>query len=444
MKKHMKSLFSAILVVIMIFSVSISSFSVAQETQSLVVSKDVRVKLDGHLLNFDVPPMIINNRTLVPFRKILEALGAEVKWNGFSRTVTATKENLNIELKIDSKDVFVNDEKTILDVSATIVDGRTLIPARFISESLGCEVDWENDTRTVLISTNDNVIEHTDKEFVIQGIAIGDSVTKVINILGEPARKDLSKYGFSWYIYNSDYSKYAQIGISDDKVVGIYTNTGDWQSKNGIKIGTSKDVVQSTFGEPLQGITKGNIIYKSGSTEYNAYLIDDCYTTIFYDLHSDNTVTAVLLIKKETEEALDGNFGVASDALKISFERQSIDLANAARTKFNKSIFKWDDVISGVARAHSVDMVQNNYFSHKNLEGKSPFERMDEGNIDYIMAAENIAAGQSMAIFAHEGLMNSKGHRNNILGDCERLGVGVAFGGDYEVYYTQNFFTPKN
>ena len=151
----------------------------------------------------------------------------------------------------------------------------------------------------------------------------------------------------------------------------------------------------------------------------------------------------MLLIKKETEEALDGNFGVTSDALKISFERQSLDLANAARIKFNKSIFKWDDVISEVARAHSVDMVQNHYFSHDNLEGESPFDRMDDGDIEYVMAAENIAAGQSSAIFAHEGLMNSIGHRNNILGDCERLGVGVAFGGDYNVYYTQNFFTPK-
>lgn len=409
-----------------------------------MISKDVRVRVDGHLLNFDVPPMIIDNRALVPFRRILEVLGAEVEWKELTRTVIATKENLNIRLKVDSKEAFVNDKKNILDVPAAIVEGRTLIPARFISQALGYEVDWEHDTRTVLISTGSKKLEKTDNEFAFQGITIGDSVNKVINILGRPAREDLSKYGFNWYIYNDDYSKYIQIGIDNDKVVGIYTNTGDWQSKRNIKIGTAKEVVQNEYREPLTGITKGNTIYKLDNSQSDTYLIDDYYATVFYDIYIDNTVTAVLLVKKETEEALNGYFGGESHELKISFERQVLDLANAVRTRFDKTNFKWDNNISKIARKHSVDMAQNNYFSHTNLKGESPFKRMDNGNIKYTMAAENIAAGQPCAIFAHEGWMNSMGHRKNILGDSERLGVGVAFGGDYNVYYTQKFFTPRD
>ncbi|WP_432665758.1 CAP-associated domain-containing protein [Wukongibacter baidiensis] len=446
MKKIIGKTFFILLIFSLLTSISINRTSLAEERIAYgrtSASKDVRVKFEGHFLNFDVDPMIINGRTLVPFRVILEALGAEVGWDGDSRTVSAIKDNLNIKLKIDSTEAFVNSKKTDLDVPAMIIDGRTLIPVRFISEELGCTVDWDGDMRIVTISTS-NTSDNKDieKEFTFQGIAIGDSEKKVINVLGQPTRKDLSKYGFRWYIYNGDYSKYIQVGVNNNKVVGIYTNASNWVSKKGIETTTSKEKVQNTYGKPLTGITKGNTIYKLDSLESDTYLIEDYYTTIFYDLHKEKTLTAILLIDKEVEESLKGYFGEASDELKKSYERQVFDLANAIRARFNKNYFKWDDKISNVARNHSEDMAKHSYFSHVNLEGKSPFERMKKNNVQYIKAAENIAGGQPSAIFAHEGWMNSAGHRKNILGDCERLGVGVYLGGDYNIYYTQNFYTP--
>jgi uncharacterized protein YkwD len=87
-------------------------------------------------------------------------------------------------------------------------------------------------------------------------------------------------------------------------------------------------------------------------------------------------------------------------------------------------------------------MAENGYFSHINLQGKSPFDRMDANGLIYRQAAENIACGQFNAIFAHEAWMNSSGHRSNILGECSKLGVGISFGGTYKVYYTQTFFSP--
>src|SRR5690606_18492148 len=85
-------------------------------------------------------------------------------------------------------------------------------------------------------------------------------------------------------------------------------------------------------------------------------------------------------------------------------------------------------------------MADNNYFSHTNLDGLSPFERMENDNIHYVMAGENLASGQISSIYAHEGLMNSIGHRENILQkDFEELGVGVAFNDEWRPYYTENF-----
>lgn len=118
------------------------------------VPKDfVKVKVNDKPIIFDVAPIISEGRTLVPLRYIFEALGAEVKWDAATRTVTGSKGSNKIVLRIDSKEAVVNGETRELDVPATIVNGRTLVPARFISESLGAEVLWDGDSKTVIIKT---------------------------------------------------------------------------------------------------------------------------------------------------------------------------------------------------------------------------------------------------------------------------------------------------
>ena len=103
---------------------------------------------------FDVSPMIIGDRTLVPFRAIFEALGMTVEWDNDRRVAIGTKDNLVIEIPIDSVIVFVNGEPIELEVPAILYNDRTLVPLRFIAEASGAEVEWDDDTRTVLISTN--------------------------------------------------------------------------------------------------------------------------------------------------------------------------------------------------------------------------------------------------------------------------------------------------
>jgi len=92
------------------------------------------------------------------------------------------------------------------------------------------------------------------------------------------------------------------------------------------------------------------------------------------------------------------------------------------------------------SREHSLDMAANNFFDHTNLRNQTPFERMRNAGITFQAAAENIAAGQSDSIYAHEGLKISEGHRKQIFGDFTKLGIGIAKGGEYGIYYTQNFF----
>lgn len=113
----------------------------------------ISVKLDGKKVYFDQLPTIVNSRTLVPLRAIFEALDAEVKWDGATRTVTATKGDTTVILTIDSTTPTVNGVTQTLDAPAMIINSRTMVPARFVAQSFGATVDWDGTTRTVIIKT---------------------------------------------------------------------------------------------------------------------------------------------------------------------------------------------------------------------------------------------------------------------------------------------------
>lgn len=135
---------------------------------------EVKVQLDGDYLDFTdadgekVEPQIINGRTMVPMRKIFETLGATVEWDGENRIVTGTKEDTEIKLQIGSniatKTVSGETKNIELDVTPTIVDGRTLVPVRFIAESLDKTVGWDSDNRTVVIMDTNFIIEKLKKD----------------------------------------------------------------------------------------------------------------------------------------------------------------------------------------------------------------------------------------------------------------------------------------
>mgnify|MGYP001271816542 FL=1 len=113
---------------------------------------EVKVYLDGNMLEFDQPPIIEDGRTLAPLRAIFEALGADVGWDGETSTVTAQKDQVEIELQIGSKAAYINNQPVELDVPGRIVNDRTLVPLRFVSEALGARVDWDGSARTVRIT----------------------------------------------------------------------------------------------------------------------------------------------------------------------------------------------------------------------------------------------------------------------------------------------------
>lgn len=114
---------------------------------------DIRVTINGQNLIMDQPPVTIDDRTLVPMRDIFEGLGSSVEWNDDTHTAVSVLGKDKVEIQIDNKTAKKNDEDVTLDVPAKLINDTTLMPVRFVSESLGANVDWDDDTRTVSITT---------------------------------------------------------------------------------------------------------------------------------------------------------------------------------------------------------------------------------------------------------------------------------------------------
>lgn len=112
---------------------------------------NIEVLIDGKQLVCEVPPQIINERTMVPMRAIFEALGAKVEWNAGYRSVVAVKGTDTVSLAIGNSFAKVNGQIKSLDAPPVIINNRTLVPVRFVAESLGSDVQWDSTARTVVI-----------------------------------------------------------------------------------------------------------------------------------------------------------------------------------------------------------------------------------------------------------------------------------------------------
>ena len=138
---------------------------------ALAAGEDISVYIDGMPVVFDVKPVLYNSRTLVPFRALAEALDIQVTWDGQTRTVSASKDGDTIRLQIDSTTAYHNSAAVELEAPPLLINGRTLIPLRFFSETLGCKVQWAEATRSV------KIVSPPEAMTVLGFYALGDSAT---------------------------------------------------------------------------------------------------------------------------------------------------------------------------------------------------------------------------------------------------------------------------
>ncbi|NLI89307.1 MAG: hypothetical protein GX366_02705 [Epulopiscium sp.] len=384
MKKKLKRL---IINGVFLCALSSKSFSVQ--------AKETQIELNFENI-WGVNPIVENGTSLVPLRSIGDLLGANIDWDKDSQTITIRQEGVTNILTIDKKLAYKynNDEKKEIQLSLApqLINHTTYVPLRYIAESLDVKVDWDQNNKKIKLLEPFNYKNYK--------IYLGDSIEKAVSSLGEASftMKD-EKYDYLFYV--DDYENVLIIYSDNNAVKGFTSNARTMKFRD---------------------ITNGsnNTINAPG-------------LTIVRDQHDGDKI-AVMSYNTNSTVPLTG------EALMCN-ERIIFELTNGFRAHNNKSPLKYSSVISNVARNHSKDMADNNYFSHTSLDGRSMSTRLNEGGINWGRCGENIAAGNGSGILVFGQWLNSLGHRNNMLGQDGELGIGSAYNPDskYRYYHTQNF-----
>ncbi len=437
----------------------------------------VRIVLNDWLLQTDVYPQIEAGRTLLPLRFVGEALGARVDWDAETRGVKVWKEGEELTLAVDKLEARVNGQAVVLDVPPRLIQGRTMVPLRFFAENLGVRVDWNGRQRTIFLEYEGiasppphglkiyDPVEPPEKlpqelreqlapdyyqdirgDVNLYGIYLGDDVTAVRQLHGSPSWEKQTIYGYSWLAYR-DAASYLAVGVQHGKVVSIYAAGEGWQFGD-LHEGTSLQTLESRY--QLAGtvlVEELNSYFCPGqpTLEYQNTLV-----TFYPDRVKGNVIAAVRLedlsiardrlvgfYRYRSRESIQGRDGVERIREgEEADERLLFDLVNYERSRRGIPQLNWHQTAAQAALGHSREMYLHNYFSHTSaVTGKGPAARLGELGVNFQRMAENIARGQMDAIEAHHGLMNSVHHRPAILDrDYRSLGTGVL--GDC---YTQKF-----
>lgn len=158
---------------------------------------------------------------------------------------------------------------------------------------------------------------------------------------------------------------------------------------------------------------------------------------VFDQAIGENIKTHV--IHPKADEVVDLKFTYDKAEARPFLEAEMLEMINEERAKEGLKPLKADPALAIVARKHSQDMFVRGYFAHKNPEGEDPFDRMKKANVKFLSAGENLALAQTLKT-AHINLMNSPGHRANILNPSfGRVGIGILEGGDYGLMISQEF-----
>ena len=197
---------------------------------TVFANEEISVYIDNEKLSFDVPPIIIDGRTLVPMRALFEALGATVLWDEEEQTATGSADGVSIIIPIGRREIKRNRLAYEIDVPAQVINDRTMIPLRVVSEAFGMNVDYDEQTQTIRLTDSDRI-----KEL---------AWSNKCSYIGEQV--DGKPFGYG-ALYDIETGKRRQIGyfnsnISDYMIKGmVFYDNGDSYlgefSKDGLKEG---------------------------------------------------------------------------------------------------------------------------------------------------------------------------------------------------------------
>lgn len=270
MKKHNKSLIS--LLTIIICSVCVCfPVAAASDVTDVVVSLQINdpiMEVNGVETEIDVgrgtKPIVTGGRTLVPIRAIIEAFDGAVGWDGVTQTVKLTMADDIITLIINSRTAYLNNTEHTLDVAPAIINGRTMLPIRFIAEGFNLGVAWEDETQTVTIIRNSFDVQEYNYLMNVIPAYTGSPYIEINK--GIPLFKEYEIIGGSFEYY-SNLDELGRCGVCVASV--------------------GEDIMPTEERESISSITPTGWVNASYDTISGKYLYNRCHL-IGYQLTGEN------------------------------------------------------------------------------------------------------------------------------------------------------------
>ncbi|UMZ73810.1 stalk domain-containing protein [Natranaerofaba carboxydovora] len=261
--------------------------------------------------------------------------------------------------------------------------------------------------------------EQNGKKHSIKGLSVGDKVSDVKAVLGEPRRKDESEHDFDWYIYNEKYKEYLQVGIKNNEVVALLGTPSVINSPQKNYNNINREDVHSYYGDPN---------YKSEHKDGYAISSDgdnvDYKIGFYYDSFDNDQVYLAKILSDNYPLFSYNNYGDKSQEYFQDMEKQIIDQINVLRSTREKSSYYAHEGLNELVRTFSQSMAENNH----------SFSDIVDSNLDIEDWSINIAKGQNNALEIVNSWLNSpSNHREIIFEDFTFASVGTTKTEDEEI-----------
>lgn len=374
----------------------------------VTANDDISIVVSGSEIECDQPPVIVDGRTLVPLRAITEAVGGQVDWDSATKTVTITKDDSSFSLEIGKTTVKLDDSKIEADVPAQIINERTMVPLRLIAEAFGFDVDWDSDSKTVTISSNNDInLETTTEEMSEETTNSVDedtteASTEFVSEESTETTTQVRVISVEDYDYrNSKVDKSETISenvVVDDVTLFTATATYDTISGNDAYNTFAKEKAQKFIDEAISSLGENaRLKYEAlASDEKDSY--DPVATSAVYTseiTYADNVSVSTIVTEKRYKNTLPYN--VENEILltdpSASKNLTIEDLTDGAITTekaFDAAIAKFEELFAKDKEYYYLDEVKENGVSQSMLH----LYRDNNGN--YVFAAyKGVLAGSS-------------------------------------------------
>ena len=268
----------------------------------------------------------------------------------------------------------------------------------------------------------------------------------IANALGFFAAGIISEFIYSFFtnlVINKLYSKISIIAVNKGKL-NLLKQLNNWL---GFIPAFGEAIIFTTFiltlliTLPVQGKIKKDILASrlGYPLVHSTQPIEHKLNLVFGEAVNETLTFLTINPNPSSQESLDLGFTQKDGKVDTGAENTMLTLVNIERQKNNLPPLQSSNALKELSREYARDMFSRGYFSHYNPEGESPFDRMKKKGITFLAAGENLALAPNV-VLAHQGLMNSPGHRANILSpDFGTLGIGAIDGGIYGMIFVQEF-----